>query len=167
MITTNADKVAKSLEEIQKQIKAKLEGMTKEFCYSVISKAANKTPLGNADYYEDFYHQRWLATGLWPMEGVARSGWDVAINSHISEKEGYGRNTAEEAIAEGWLELQSFELGDVVLVGNKRDYVVRYLNKGSSAQAPQGIMRPTIQDIENTYRADLQRMYEHSPVSSN
>ena len=166
MVKIDASGLVKSLEEFQKEAKRKLEQMTKEFCLSVIEKAAYNTPLGDASLYPEMYQMRHATTGLEPREGLARYGWDVAVDSSIALKEGYGRNTAEEAIAEAWSDLQAFKLGDVVLIGNKRDYVVGPLNAGTgSKQAPNGIMRPTVNQIESVYRQDLQRMYQNASTS--
>ena len=166
MVKIDASGLVRSLEEFQKEAKRKLEVMTREFCLSVVQKAAYNTPLGDATLYPDMYQMRHAATGLQAQEGLARYGWDAAVDSPVTIKEGYGRNTAEEAIAEARANLQAFKIGDTVLIGNKRDYVVGPLNQGyGSKQAPNGIMKPTVNEIQNAYKADLQRMYSNASVN--
>ena len=90
MVKIDASGLVKSLEEFQKEAKRKLEQMTKEFCLSVIEKAAYNTPLGDASLYPGMYQMRYSATGLEPREGLARYGWDVAVDSYTDENGNVG-----------------------------------------------------------------------------
>lgn len=162
MLTADVAATVKSLEEAETKIREGLEQMVRKFAASVLEKAADNTPLGDHITNISWYERREQAEGLAPIHGLARFGWDAAVDQGLELREGYGANTAAVALQDAILTLSRYNLGEEVLIGNKRNYVVSALEQGSSKQAPMGIMQPTLQQIESAYRSDLQRFYKNN-----
>lgn len=162
MLKADVEATVKSLAEAEKSIQDKLERMVKMFAADVLRKAAENTPRGDHIANASWYEMREESDHLAPIHGLARFGWDAAVDTPLELREGYGPNTSEVAYRDAIAALMRYNLGEQVLIGNKRNYVVSALENGYSKRYPDGIMQPTINQIEQAYRADLQRYYKGS-----
>lgn len=160
MLKADVEATVKSLTEAEKIIQESLERMVRRFSAEVLRKAAENTPLGDHIANASWYEMREETEGLAPVHGLARFGWDAAVDTPLELREGYGPNTASTAYTDAVASMLRYNLGEEVLIGNKRNYVRYSLEDGDSPQAPAGIMQPTKDLIEQTYRADLQRFYK-------
>ena len=167
MISTNSDKVAKSIDELARQIELKLKNMVAGFAMEVAAKASNNTPIGNeADAQDEkskyglLYRQRRATYGI-PVEVGFHKGAFVYSERALTASD-FDRNINEVSLMladiENMAESQ-YKVGDDFYVGAVGP-AFGALEEGSSRQAPDGIMKPTIDSIKAANSADLQRHYK-------
>lgn len=161
MITgTNADKIAKQLEEYSKEVERRLKFMVEQFAVDIVTAATENTPLGDSEKFAGFYAARLTNnSGLPDEEGVARGAWVVGLNGQLSFTPISGQNTDAEAIAEAQMDIQGYKLGQDFVIGNAAPYIGE-LEGGYSSQKPAGIMTPTLSQIQAANEADLKRYYD-------
>lgn len=168
---SNTDEIAKQLEEYSKEVERKLRNMVKSFVYEVTVKVIDNTPYGDSEKYSYFYNIPTRLQFLPATEGTAKGGWFVGINedysmsfpSQASSKE------ADEIKYRAKAGTTYYKLGDTVYIANSVPYVANSgwtwrqfgaLEDGYSDQAPNGIMKPTIADVQNSIESDLKRYYD-------
>lgn len=87
MIKTNADDVAKSLEEYKKEVERKLKSMVVGFAQDVASAASDATRIGhiseggNTLAYINKYKQREKDYKIDPVEGFHKGAWEYVEGS--------------------------------------------------------------------------------------
>lgn len=170
MIVADTKDLEASLAKAILTIERKLKNMVEGFAYEFTLTAALNTPLGNADdnpeniklfnmYQRRTYDSGWQSYGLEPKEGFARGAWQVSLDGSLSIQELYGKNTAYEARDIAKRSMQSYQLGQTVIIGNYGPYIQSLENNHSAQTMDQGIMKPTIEQVLTSYRIDLQRYY--------
>ncbi len=173
MLTSNADDIAKQLQEHAKKVRLKLENMVQGFASEVAGAASANTPVGNAgdlewglnnsngsaSTYADLYLRRSESPYFIEAEVGFHSGaWrysenqNLVFDPNIYPEEQVTADTLKEARA-------NYRLGNTFYIGAVGPGYGE-LQKGSSMQAPDGITKPTIQQIQVTYSADLKRYYD-------
>jgi len=157
MITLDVSKVLKELEDYHKDTVRRLENMVKGFSYQIAKTAIEKTPLGDATKYFEWYQSRKY---LEPEEGFARGSWQVNTSGQFSMQALYGANSGTEALSLVKSDLASYKLGQAVFVGNKGFYIKALENNYSSQTNNLGIMQPTLDNIMQTYQVDLVRLFK-------
>lgn len=157
-ITVNTDELLKELEKHYRDTVERLEGMVRGFAYEVSLVAIENTPLGNAEEYQKLYQRRFIRYGLAPQEGFAQGSWQVAFDNNLDFQELYGANSGNTAAGSIKTHMLNYKLGDSFVIGNTGPYIIN-LEGGSSDQAPDGIMQPTVDSIMFTYKADLVRYF--------
>ncbi len=162
MITaSNTDELAKQLEEYSKEVERKLKFMVEQFAVDVVSAATANTPLGDADKYINFYQARLTdGSGLPDEEGVARGAWVVGLDGQLGFIPISGQNTDAEAIAEAKMDIQGYRLGQDFVIGNAAPYIGDLEDNYSDQTNGQGIMQPTIAEIQAAHESDLKRYYD-------
>lgn len=164
MITgSNADQIAKQLEEYSLEVERRLKSMVEKFATDIVAKAANNTPLGDAENFILWYQSRQKETGLLPEEGIAQGAWVVALDGQLYFTPSYGQDSDKSAVADANMDMQGYRLGDSFKIGNAAPYIgeLEGLNgQPYSAQAPNGIMQPTLDQIKAAHEADLKRYYD-------
>jgi hypothetical protein len=169
MLKVNTEALEQSLEKAKLEIKRKLENMVKEFTYKSIF--IDNTPYGNSETYADLYNNplrlKYFPTG---KEGSAKAGWMVGVGEPSLDPypSPESDSNALDAKAEAMLDAQEYKLGEKVYIANYVPYVgknnwllpwSKSLEGGASKDAPEGIRKPSIMDIQRIYQHDLQRMY--------
>lgn len=157
-ITSNANKIAKQLEDFSKEFKIRLEGMTVRFAEEVAASAARNTPIGDAQQYPALYRLRQNKFGIPAIEGFHRGAW-VYSKSAIP---GFSPsiNTITEMQNDVFAEADAaYKLGDTFYItANGPAYV--QLEQGLSDQAPDGIMKPTLEVIKTAVESNLKYHYD-------
>jgi len=157
-ITSNANKIAKQLEDFSKEFKIRLEGMTVKFAEEVAASAARNTPIGDAQQYPALYRLRQDKFGIPAIEGFHRGAW-VYSKSAIP---GFSPsiNTITEMQNDVFAEADAtYKLGDTFYItANGPAYV--QLEQGLSDQAPDGIMKPTLEVIKTAVESNLKYYYD-------
>lgn len=157
LITANVDELLKSLELYHADTVRRLENMVSGFSYEVSLTAVKNTPLGDVETYLDLYVRRNKAHPEFDISaGLAQGNWQVSLDGTIEFQNIYSGKTALGAVK---THLMNYKLGETVLIGNNLLYIGR-LEGGSSNQAPDGIMQPTVDNIMSTYKINLVRYFK-------
>lgn len=161
---SGADKLEKQLSDFSLVFKRKLENMVENFAVEIAEKASQETPIGNqADIdkgsgrYWSFYKER-LKLGL-PMEvGYHKGAWDFSTTSNFPFIKRI--RSVVEMLNDVRGESESVVLGKDFYIGATGPGFYGLEHTGLSAQAPNGIMKPTLNLILQVQKSDLQRFYE-------
>jgi hypothetical protein len=163
-IVCDTDKVLAELKEFHAQAVRKMTGMVILFAYNVTISASQNTPVGDLEAlvqresYRNFYLKRFQEYGIEINVGFHAGAW------HYSEEWalGFDKNIYAEEEAAGRVQQdmkQRFMLGDYFFIGAKGPGFGA-LEDGYSPKAPDGIMKPTMQDITNIYSLNLAQYYK-------
>jgi hypothetical protein len=159
-VTCNLDEVLASIKKLEEEVTRKLEGMVEIFVY-------NGNAVQNARYYNSPARLKWFM----PIEGSAKGGWTVTMETPsrvlvpLRADSENAINTKEDAERDS----KAYKLGETVYIMNSVPYVATAgftspsfgsLEGGYSAQAPQGIMGPTVDSILNVYQLKLNEYYK-------
>jgi len=157
MITVDVSKVLEELKAYHQDTVRRLEKMVVGFSYEIAKTAIEKTPLGDAKKYFEWYQSRKY---LSPEEGFARGSWQANTSGDFSIQTIYGANSGSEALSLVKSDLTNYKLGESVFVGNKGFYIRQLENNYSSQTNNLGIMQPTLDSIMQTYQVDLVRLFK-------
>jgi hypothetical protein len=159
MIKCDTSKLEQQLKKFHEEATKKLEGMVRKFSYWVTVSATNYTPLGDSQRFADLYALREQRYGLQPVEGFARGSWQVSLDGTLDQQELYGVNSNYMAVDAALINLMNYNLGETVTIGNSGPYIMKLENNYSKKTQGNGIMAPTINDITNIYKLDLDSYY--------
>lgn len=161
IVAANTDKLAKQLEELSKEVERKLKNMVSEFTVDVVTAAVNNTPLGDSEKFANLYAMRLTnGSGLLDEEGLAQGSWQVALDGSLEFKPDYGFDAGLNAIAETKFAMEGYQLGQKYIIGNKGPYIDALENNYSDQTNGQGIMAPTIEQVQSAIQADLKQYYD-------
>ncbi|MEN6621313.1 MAG: hypothetical protein ABFD50_07180 [Smithella sp.] len=156
MISVNVSKVLEELKQYHQDTERRLKNMVVGFAYTIAKTAIEKTPIGDAEKYFEWYQSRKY---LEPEEGFARGSWQANASGQFSIQTIYGATSGSEALSLVKSDLGSYKLGDTVFVGNKGFYIKALENNYSDQTNNLGIMQPTLDSIMQTYQVDLVRLF--------
>jgi len=180
MISCDTSKLEAELKKFHEEATRKLEGMVERFSYWVTWEAIENTPFGDDIEYAALYNNpARLSITKNAQAGNAKGGWVIEMNKPYSS---WWFMQADNENAENvkWAadhRSTNYKIGDTVYITNNVPYVsadgwpydtykngaqVRSLESGASAQAPFGIMEPTLNAILGIYQSDLKKYYEES-----
>lgn len=150
------------------EIALRLKQMVTGFAYEFTVAAIDNTPLGDASPsnpdgtggYLNLYLRRYQEIGLLPEEGFARGSWQIDFDGNLQMQELYGRGSGTVAGSAAKISMMNYNLGQTVYIGNIGPYIMN-LEQGSSGQAPEGITKPTIDQVLSAYKVDLKRYYSN------
>jgi hypothetical protein len=164
MITaSNADAIAKQLEEYSKDVEKRLKNMVAGFAREVALAASANTPVGNAEdiiresRYRQYYLDRQDEFGISAEPGYHSGAWQYSegamqFSPMIFTSNEMADDVENEASA-------SYKLGDSFAIGAIGPGYDD-LESGRSGQARQGITAPTLAQIQASHEADLKRYYD-------
>lgn len=172
-ISANIAALQKSLEEAKKEINRKLESMVQIFSYWITWQAIENTPYGDSELYFRYYNIKTRLKWFLPYEGSAKGGWTISMNlpTKILVPERASSVEALNIKSNADKDSMSYKLGDTVYIVNSVPYMANSgftqpsfdsLENGYSAQAPRGVMEPTIEQIQNIYQLKLDEYYKAS-----
>lgn len=170
-VTCNTDALLASLKKLEEEVAQKLKTMVETFVYNIAWQAIENTPFGNAEANKRYYYSNLRLKWFMPIEGSAKGGWTVSMNTPtrvlvpLRADSEAAINTKEDADRDS----KAYKLGDTVYIMNSVPYVATEgftspnfgsLEGGYSRQAPQGIMKPTVDSIINIYQLKLDEYYK-------
>lgn len=172
MLKIDSSALQKQLLKLKSQVEMKLEGMVREFSYNVADQAITNTPLGDSDKNWEWYLKRiedkkWQSYGLLPDEGFAQGSWQVVTSKSsvsLNQVDNYGKNSDQAALSSVKSNMTSYQLGNIVIIGNKGPYIMNLENNYSDQTNGQGIMKPTLQIIQAVYSTQLKVYYDRGMV---
>lgn len=163
---SNTDELAKQLEEYSKEVERRLKNMVEQFAVDVVSAGVNNTPLGDSKKYIYFYEGRtnpespFYREGFPDIEGVAQGAWVVGLDGQLGFVPVGGRDSGMSAIADAKMDMQGYRLGQNFVIGNAAPYIGDLEDNYSDQTNGQGIMQPTVEEIQAANEADLKRYYD-------
>jgi len=174
MISCDTSKLEADLKKFKEEATRKLEGMVEIFTYNLTVEAIDNTPIGQLNEGTDWMYNLPSRLRVLPAEpGSAKGGWTISFNGptriifpeRATDSNAYNIKSNADVASKG------YKLGDVVYVMNSVRYVATEgwtlpkfgsLENGYSSQAPNGIMKPTLDAVMNIYSLDLKKYYEGS-----
>ena len=162
MLSIDTSQLEESLKKFHEEAVRKLGGMVQKFSYTVAYTAIDNTPLGDSDQWQALYLERQKTLGLEPMEGFAKGSWRVSTDGTLEMQELYSSSSDEMAASIIKGDLQSYKLGETVMISNFGPYI-KYLEEDSEKyNKKQPIMQPTIDSVMRTYQLHLDDYYKAS-----
>jgi hypothetical protein len=162
MIKCNVEDLIKDLDKLHKDTVRRLEQMVRGFTYQFALTAIDNTPLGDDKKYMMLYKRRLSnGSGLLDQAGFAQGSWQVpdTVSGDLDVQELYSGRDAANVVQTHML---NYTLGETITLGNTGPYI-GYLESGQgSDQAPEGIIKPTIDQVLSTYKIDLVRYYQQN-----
>lgn len=169
MITADTADLDASLQKFIETAERKLKNVAKGFAYEFSVFAVGNTPLGEEQdgpdsTYFNLYQFRttrkdWQSYGLEPKEGFARGAWQVSFDGSLEAQSNYGQTSGSTALVSIDSTLNRYKLGQTITIGNYGPYI-RDLNNGYSEKAPEGISKPTIDQVLQAYLINVKKYYE-------
>lgn len=163
MIKCDVTDFIKSLELLHKDVIRRLENMVRGFTYQFALTAIENTPLGDDVTYANLYKQRLTnGSGLLDEAGFAQGSWQVpdTISGPLDLQELYSGDSAAKVVR---IHMMNYKLGETITLGNQGPYIgLLNSSNGYSDQAPNGIIKPTVEQMLSTYKIDLVRYYNQN-----
>lgn len=163
MLEVNADDLLKDLEKYLAETTRKLENMVRGFAYEVTLAASDNTPVGDYESlftnhrYAAYYHKRADEYGIPVDVGFHAGAWSANTDGNFDFTSViYDRNDVGRFAKQG---LAAYKLGETVYIGAEGP-AFEALEAGSSQQSLDGIVAPTLRQIEASYKVDLQRYFK-------
>lgn len=154
MVTADVSKLIEDLKKFHLDAIQRMENMVRSFAYEFAVTAISNTPLGDEKgQYAELYRRR---TYLQPIAGFAQGSWQVSFSGSLQEQDIYSGTESAKAVES---KMQAYKLGQSFTIGNTGPYINK-LENGHSDQFPNGITRPTIDQVMNTYKINLVRYYQ-------
>ena len=172
-ITCDTSKLEQSLKKFHEEAVRKMQGMVALFSYKVTLEAIDNTPFGDSETYAGYYNLKSRLKWFLPYEGSAKGGWTISMNTptYIRVPERANGREATNIKENADIDSLKYKLGDTVYIMNSVPYVSTpgftaasfdSLENGYSAQAPYGIMEPTLHAIYGIYASSLDEYYKAS-----
>jgi len=160
MLQVDTTATVKSMQDARALIRKKLKYMVADFASNVANIASQKTPVVNQEdmlsRFLGLYETRKEKYGIAIEQGYHAGSWVYNENELDFDPEIY---TQEEVQGRALADARTqYELGDSFTIGSKSPAIEK-LNNGESFKAPDGIAKPTLAQVEATYRIDLIEAY--------
>ena len=171
MISVDSTALSKDLEQFYKDVVRKLENMVRGFAYEVTLSAIDNTPFGDDVTYQSLYNLPSRLKFAPAKAGSAKGGWVISMNGMDGDMFPMQASSREATDVKNKAKQDSsnYQLGDTVYITNFVPYVTHNgwtlprfgsLEAGYSEQAPFGIKTPTLEQVQATYKVNLQRYYD-------
>lgn len=156
-VSVNSQELAKQLQEIKLDTVRRMESMVAGFAQNVARSAVDNTPIGEEGRYDDLYLLREDNLGIEPTPGFHMGAWRYDPDGSLTfDSTIYA---PEEAISRALQETTAnYTIGETFYIGAKGP-AYDDLNNGSSGKAPEGIMKPALDQLMSVYLTDLQKYY--------
>jgi hypothetical protein len=162
---SGSEKLQQQLEEFSTVFKRKLENMVEEFAVEIAAEASKQTPEGNQSdidkgfgSYWQYYKERNRYYRL-PLEtGFHKGAWEFSLSPNFSFSAHI--RSISNMLNDVRNESESIVLGRDFFIGASGPGFYALDSMHSSAQAPNGIMKPTLAMIMSVSKSDLQKFYE-------
>ena len=164
-ITCDTSALQAQLNELSQQVRYKLKRMVTLFSYEVTLAASQNTPVGDQEAideqrpgYYDFYVYRNETRGIEINPGFHAGAWKYSDDASIDfDPTIYPEEQATEAVKS---DIRSrYRLGQTYYIGASGP-AFPMLEAGVSLQAPDGIIKPTMAQIESLYSHRLADYYK-------
>lgn len=152
----DTSKLLAQLQAFEKEATRRMEKMVEGFAYQLTMRAIENTPMGDSVKFFQYYQAR---TDLPPEEGIAQGNWQFSKDSTFQLQMFSGQQSGLDALLKVKSESVTYRLGDTFYIGNAAPYIGA-LEGGSSSQALNGIIKPTLDQITGAYAVNLQYYYK-------
>lgn len=156
-VSVNSDALAKQLQEIKLDTTRRMKNMVAGFAYNVAESAVDNTPLGEEGRYDDLYLAREKQLGIEATPGFHMGAWRYDKDGSLT----FDTNiyAPEEAMSRALQDARAnYNIGETFYIGAIGPAYYD-LNNGSSVKAPEGIMKPALEQLLQVYLTDLQKYY--------
>lgn len=146
----------KSLDEYERMLTEALKKSTLHLMQEVADVLIESTPVGDDESLKDWYLDRYLEEGWAPYAGMLMANWYFELNAVDGLFDEDARDTDGQYVKSSLLEaMQSFKIGDSILVTNETPYAGE-IEDGSSSQSPQGMLKPVEDSIPSIYKISFE-----------
>lgn len=169
ILQANADNAVRDLEKYIIDLEKRLKNMVVGFAYEVTLHASGSTPIGNAEdlheenpnkgqrKYQWFYDKRFDSYGIPVNVGFHRNAWVFSLTPTTTLDRTIGSNPEEKVRSVG---NASYRLGDSFYISATGPGFSYLEDNGSTQTNGQGIVKPTIDLIQSTYKVDLKKYFD-------
>lgn len=162
-VDTTATK--QSFTDIKLELKRRLEAMVVGFSSEVAEAVMQETPkstIASIERYKNLYTLRQNKYGILPTPGGFHAGaWQVNLTGNFQMDTAVHSISSVKSSAK--TSASSYVLGQTVYIGAVGPGYF-YLNKGSSPQAPLGIVAPTISSVQKTYAINITNYFNRGTI---
>ena len=162
-VNVDVSKIIQELTAYKAQVEESLKRMVVTFAYNVTLSASEHTPIGDEERieadegYRKFYFDRMETYGIPMRPGFHKGAWTYAEGSDEVDIDSVIYPDAASNVKS--YTQRRYKVGDTFYItGVGPGYT--YLNSGENWQAPQGIIKPTEDDIVNIYSLNLLNYYK-------
>jgi hypothetical protein len=158
MITMNSDELYQQLKKFSESFRTKLEKGTEVFAYKTADILIQSTPYGDSKTFEGLYKKREKQYGFKPIEGLSKGSWLMSFNDPVFINEiAYDNSSGGKSQARNHAIAQEYQLGETIYITNAVPYIEK-LEKGSSKQAPEGIMELSLGKLQRLYGLNIAKI---------
>lgn len=162
-IVVDTSAVLNDLIQYKKKVEESLKRMVVTFAYNVTISASKHTPIGDEEgiesntRYAQFYFDRMETYDIPARVGFHKGAWTYAEGS--DEVDIDSRIYPDAAANVKTYAQRQYKIGDTFYISAVGPGYA-YLNSGENWQAPEGIMKPTEDDIVSIYSLNLLNYYK-------
>jgi len=162
-VSCDTKPLAKQLRQLRKDVENKLLNMVESAAAKLAETAAKNTPRGDPDAlenrpsYASYYRQRFQRWSIAEEVGFHQGSWVYTENSADFDPT---INTIQSVTLGAQSEARlNYKLGETFYIASNAPGN-ELLETGYSPKAPNGIGKPTVQEIIDIYRVNLQSYYK-------
>lgn len=159
-VQINSNELLKQLRDLKVEIERKMVGMVSGFAYNVALSAVDNTPFGEEGRYDRLYELRRERYGIEATPGFHMGAWRYSESGSLA----FDTNiySPEQATYEAMQDTKAnYKVGNTFYIGAIGP-AYKFLENGSSPKAPEGIMKPAVDQLMSIYASDLQQYYRNS-----
>lgn len=165
-LKTNSKEVASELRDYSRRVLEQMELLVVKTATNIASIASDKTPIGDSASlnpetgnasYRSFYIARNKEYGLPVDVGYHRGAWQYSESPNftflplINSADSVVQNVGADAYT-------SYHLGDTFYIGAVGP-AYDILNSGANRQAPDGILQPTLDEVIELHKINVQALF--------
>ena len=158
MIKIHADELHTQLKAFSEKFRSTLEKGVERFAYKTADIFIQSTPYGNVDKYFDLYVKRQDKYGFDIRPGLSKGSWLLSTGQPVFiEEVAYDNRSGGKSQARAYSSSQEYMLGETIYLTNSVPYIEK-LEKGSSQQAPEGIMELSLSKLQRLYGLNVAKL---------
>lgn len=163
-ISADVKPLQKQMRELHLEIQNRLDALVMKTARSIASIASDNTPIADKDQvkydqrYINWYAFRKETYGIEAKEGFHRGAWVYSESPSLEFKSKI--NTPSEMLQDVQGDLRtSYVLGETFYIAAKGP-AYGILNSGANRQEPDGIVAPTVQEVIEIYKLNIQTFFQ-------
>ena len=148
MVTVDTTEFDKSLDSYIDQLKKAFTNSVVNVMQGTAEALTENTPIGDPERYFELYQARYYEEGWDATAGMLMANWYFELNATDGLFDSDARDTDGSEVKNSMRAvMQSFKLGDSILVTNETPYAPDIEAGQSKEQQPEGMLKPTVDQL--------------------
>lgn len=153
MLTVDTTEFDKSIDDYLVLLTQALKNSVTQVMYGTATAIVENTPVGDNEKYFELYKMRQEAEGWEPDPGMLMANWYFELNATDGLFDSGARDETGDLVTRSIREvMQSYKIGDSILVANETPYATDIEGGQSKQQAPQGMLKPVELALLDIYK---------------